>query len=113
MTGVQADRWDQSVRADRWDLATPVRPPGSGYLSLEPGRPVELSGPVGYGMTRLGYHMLAAPSRLAPVVAIDVRGWMSPRAAWEAGVVPDQLVVVRCPDASMWPRVAAAGAASG
>ena len=93
---------------NRWDLSTPLREPGDGYLSLQPGRPVELSGPVGFGMTRLGYHMLAAPSRVAPVVAIDVRGWMSPLAAGETGVVLDHLVIVRCADASVWPRVAAA-----
>ena len=105
MAGVHAELPEQ---ANRWDLSTPHREPGDGYLSLQPGRPIELFGPVGYGMTRLGYHMLAAPSQVAPVVAIDVRGWMSPLAAWETGVVPDHLVIVRCADASMWPRVAAA-----
>ena len=96
------------VLADRWDLSTRLRERESDYLALQPGRPVELAGPVGFGLTRLGYRMLAEPSRVAPVVVIDVRGWVSPTAAWEAGVVADHLVVVRCACASLWPRVAAA-----
>ncbi len=107
MAGVHADRLDRSIKVDRWDLSTPLHRPDGGLLVLQPGRPVELTGQVGFGMTRLGYSMLAAPSQVSPVVAIDVRGWMSPLAAWEVGVVPDQLVVVRCADPSMWPRVAA------
>lgn len=93
---------------DRWDLSTRVTAPGSDLLAVQQGRPVELSGPPGYGLTRLGYRMLAAPSQVAPVVGVDVRGWMSPRAAWEAGVAPERLVVVRCDDPGLWPRVAAA-----
>ena len=93
---------------DRWDLSTRVTAPGHDLLTVQPGRPVELSGPPGFGLTRLGYRMLATPSRVAPVVGVDVRGWMSPRAAWEAGVAADRLVVVRCGDPRLWPRVAAA-----
>ncbi len=74
---------------------------------MQPGRPVELSGPAGFGLTRVGYSMLAAPSRTAPVVVIDVRGWASPSAAWEVGVDPDRLVMVRCADPVLWPKVAA------
>jgi hypothetical protein len=44
----------------------------------------------------------------APVVVLDMRGWMSPAAAWEVGVDPERLVVVRCPDPKVWPQVAAA-----
>lgn len=81
---------------------------GDGLLTLSPGRPVELTGPAGFGLTRLGYQMLAEPSRVAPVAALDVRGWMSPLAAWEAGVERERLVVVRCADDGLWLRVVAA-----
>lgn len=77
-------------------------------LSLQPGRVVELAGPAGMGLTRLGLHMLVEPSSVAPVVAADVRGWLSPRAAWEVGVDRDRLVVVRCPEPRLWPQVMAA-----
>ena len=85
---------------------SPVDP--AALLSLQPGRIVELAGPAGMGLTRLGLHMLAAPSTASPVVATDVRGWLSPRAAWEAGVERERLVVVRCPDRRLWPQVMAA-----
>jgi len=91
---------------DRWDLRTRVQERDGGLLSLQPGRPVELSGPAGFGLTRLGYRMLVETSRSAPVAILDVRGWASPAAAWEAGV--ERLVVVRCPDPRMWSRVLAA-----
>lgn len=94
--------------ATRWDLSTRVHEPVADLLSLTPGRPVELGGPAGFGLTRLGYRMLAEPSGKVPVVVVDVRGWASPRAAWETGVRPDHLTVVRCPDPRMWPRVVAA-----
>ena len=91
---------------DRWDLRTRLPEPGSDLFLLQPGRPVELTGPVGYGLTRVGYRMLAEPSRVAPVVILDVRGWASPLAAWETGV--ESPVFVRCSDPVLWPRVAAA-----
>jgi hypothetical protein len=94
--------------ADRWDLSTRVVEPSDELLQLHPGRIVELTGPSGMGATRLGYRLLAEPSRRAPVVLLDARGWMSPGAAWEAGVDPEHLVVVKCPDHRAWPRVAAA-----
>jgi hypothetical protein len=75
---------------------------------LEPGRVTELIGIPGTGLTRLGLRLLAEPSRVAPVVALDVRGWISPAAAWEVGVVPGSLVVVRCDQERLWPSVAAA-----
>lgn len=77
-------------------------------LRLHPGRPVELTGPVGLGATRLGYRMLAGPSATAPVAAVDVRGWMSPLAAWEVGVERDRLVVIRCADVGLWSQVVSA-----
>jgi hypothetical protein len=82
--------------------------PTEDLLTLQPGRVVELAGPPGLGLTRLGYHLLAEPSRRGPVVAVDVRGWMSPLAAWEAGVEPDRLVVVRCSDRRQWAQALAA-----
>ena len=94
--------------ADRWDLSTRLIEGAGDLLTLQPGRIVELSGPVGMGLTRIGYQMLAERSRQAPVVALDVRGWMSPGAAWEAGVERSSLVVVRCSDPRLWPQVAAA-----
>lgn len=77
-------------------------------LELSPGRLVELVGEPGGGLTRLGMRMLAEHSRIAPVVVVDTRGWVSPAAAWEAGVDPERLVVVRCPDPQLWPKVTAA-----
>jgi hypothetical protein len=107
--------WSPSVVAeairgsmDRWDLSTRVQERTGDLLSVQPGRPVELSGPPGYGLTRLGFRMLTAESQIAPVVGVDVRGWMSPQAAWEAGVVREHLVLVRCSDPKLWPRVTAA-----
>jgi hypothetical protein len=93
---------------DRWDLSTRVQEQTHDLLTVQPGRPVELSGPPGYGLTRLGFRMLTAESHIAPVVGVDVRGWMSPKAAWETGVVQERLVLVRCADPKLWPRVTAA-----
>ena len=67
-------------------------------LRLQPGRVVELTGVAGSGLTRLGLRLLAEPSRSGPVVVLDTKGWISPRAAWEAGVAPEHLVVVLCAD---------------
>jgi hypothetical protein len=78
------------------------------YLQLRPGHVTELLGIPGTGLTRLGLRLLAGPSQTAPVVALDTRGWISPAAAWETGVVPESLVIVRCEDAGIWPKVAAA-----
>jgi hypothetical protein len=75
---------------------------------LVPGQVVGLEGSAGLGMTRLGLSLLAAPSRVGMVVALDVRGWLSPPAAMEAGVVPGRLVIVRCSDRRLWPQVTAA-----
>ena len=60
------------------------------FLQLRPGRVTELLGIPGTGLTRFGLRLLAAPSQVAPVVALDTKGWISPVAAWEAGVVPEQ-----------------------
>ncbi|MBM3694531.1 MAG: hypothetical protein FJW79_01140 [Actinobacteria bacterium] len=75
---------------------------------VEPGRVLGLVGPPGSGLTRLGLALLAGPARRGPVAVVDVRGWLCPPAAWEAGVAPERLVVVRCPERSLWGRVTAA-----
>lgn len=75
---------------------------------LQPGRITEVTGFAGMGMTRLGLGLLVAPSRRSTVVALDVKGWLSPLAAWEMGVDPARFVVVRCSDAGRWAQVAAA-----
>lgn len=67
-----------------------------------------LEGPAGLGLTRLGLSLLAPPSEVGTVVVIDTRGWFSPLAAWECGVRPGRLVVVRCPERRRWAQVAAA-----
>jgi hypothetical protein len=79
-----------------------------GYLRLRPGHITELLGVPGTGLTRLGLRLLAEPSLIAPVVVLDTRGWISPEAAWETGVAPESLVIVRCEEAGIWPKVAAA-----
>ena len=79
-----------------------------GLLDLQPGRITELVGVPGTGLTRLGLELLAPHSRTAPVVVLDTRGWISPEAAWETGVIADRLVVVRCHDPVLWPKVTAA-----
>jgi hypothetical protein len=67
-----------------------------------------LVGPPGYGLTRLGLALLTTHSRTGMVAVLDVRGWMCPLAAWEVGIDPERLVVVRCSEKRDWPRVAAA-----
>lgn len=77
-------------------------------LSLQAGKIVVLEGAPGMGLTRVALTLLAEPSRLAPVACVDVRGWLHPPAAWEAGIDPDQLIVVRNRDRLQWPRITAA-----
>lgn len=76
-------------------------------LALHPGRITELVGDTGLGLTRLGLRLLAGPSVRSPVVVLDVKGWLSPLAAWEVGVDPTRLIVVRCSDPSTWTQVTA------
>jgi hypothetical protein len=77
-------------------------------LLLMPGKVVGLEGPAGWGLTRLGLSLLAAPSQVGTVVAVDVRGWLSPMAAWEEGVLAHRLVLVRSPHRRLWSQVIAA-----
>ncbi len=79
-----------------------------GYLRLRPGAITELVGIPGSGLTRLGLRLLAPASQIAPVVALDTRGWISPKAAWETGVSAESLVIVRCDQSQTWPKVVAA-----
>jgi hypothetical protein len=92
------------------DIAAPVLVDGDdqGMLDLQPGRITELVGGHGSGLTRLGLKLLAPHSRRSPVVVVDTRGWISPEAAWETGVLTDRLVIVRCDDRILWPKVTAA-----
>ena len=83
---------------------SPVVPPA--VLTAEPGRVMGLVGPPGLGLTRLGLALLSGHA--GTVAVVDVRGWLSPLAAWEVGLTPDRLVVVRCPDRSRWAQVTAA-----
>ncbi len=73
-------------------------------LHLEPGRIVGLVGHPGFGLTRVGLSMLAAHAGKSPIAYLDVRGWLCPVAAWESGVDPEQLVIVRCDDPVRWGR---------
>lgn len=81
----------------------------SPVLALSPGKIVGLEGPAGWGLTRLGLSLLAAPSQVGTVVTIDARGgWLCPLAAWEVGIKPGRLVVVRCSERRLWAQVTAA-----
>ena len=75
-------------------------------LPVYPGRVIGLEGPTGLGLTRIGLSMLSATPSSCRVV-VDVRGWLCPLAAWEVGIDPDHLAVVRCDDAHRWSRVLA------
>jgi len=77
-------------------------------IAAEPGRVLGLVGQPGSGLTRLALGLLARPARTGMVAVVDVRGWLCPVAAWEAGIAPERLVVVRCADRSAWLRVTAA-----
>ncbi len=86
-----------------------VRVPGeqpTTALEPAPGKIVELVGPPGMGMTRLGLSLLVSVP--GPVAICDVRGWFCPAAAWEVGIDRERLVVVRCDDRTLWLRVVAA-----
>jgi hypothetical protein len=76
-------------------------------IAAEPGRVLGLVGQPGSGLTRLALTLLAESSTTGMVAVVDVRGWLCPVAAWEAGIAPERLVVVRCPDRSAWLRVTA------
>jgi hypothetical protein len=88
--------------------ASPIDPVAPFTITAEPGRVLGLVGPPGSGLTRFGLSLLAEPSVTGMVALVDVRGWFCPVAAWEVGIDPGSLIVVRCPDRPSWPRVTAA-----
>jgi hypothetical protein len=77
-------------------------------FSLQAGHVVSLVGAPGTGLTRIALMLLTEPARIAPVACVDVRGWLHPPAAWEVGIDPDRLVVVRNRDRLQWPGITAA-----
>ena len=81
-------------------------PADTAGLPVYPGRVIGLEGPTGLGLTRIGLSMLSATPSSCRVV-VDARGWLCPLAAWEVGIDPDHLTVVRCGDAHQWSRVLA------
>lgn len=102
------------ARSDRDDTVAMLRrhlpaPPPRETVPLVPvpGQVVGLHGPAGMGLTRLGLSMAAGAAIEGSVACVDVRGWLCPSAAWEVGIDPDRLVVVRCDDPVTWARVVA------
>jgi hypothetical protein len=113
----EADTEDTGVVVQLQHL-TPVRDPerdqgddsGRGIgnsLSLAPGQIAGLSGLPGSGLTRFGIALLAPYATQGPLAFLDVRGWVSPQAAWELGIDPERFVVVRTDDIVIWSRVVA------
>ena len=88
------------------ETPTPIWSP----LGLRPGQVAALVGEPGSGMTRIGLSLIADHAGVASrsVACLDVRGWLSPLAAWEVGIAPEHLILVRCSDAERWGRAAAA-----
>jgi hypothetical protein len=76
-------------------------------LTLAPGQIAGLTGLPGSGLTRIGLSLIAPYAAKGPLVYLDVRGWASPMAAWEMGLDPGQLVVVRSSDVVSWSRIVA------
>ena len=64
-------------------------PPGlPDLLTLQPGRVVGLVGSPGFGLTRLGLAMLAAPAITGPIAYLDVRGWFCSACGLGSGDLP-------------------------
>lgn len=76
-------------------------------LAIEPGQIAGLSGMPGSGLTRVGFSLLAPYASSGHVAYLDVRGWANPAAAWEMGISPERLVVVRTDDVVSWSRIVA------
>ncbi len=92
------------------DVATREQPEfkyAKELLTLAPGQIAGLSGLPGSGLTRIGLSLIAPYAAKGPLVYLDVRGWASPMAAWEMGIDPEQLVVVRSSDVVSWSRIVA------
>jgi hypothetical protein len=95
------------LSADLLSTQYPVLSTDQGLPTLDPGHVAVLSGEPGLGMTRLGLVMLSGYTE-GTVAYLDVRGWLSPVAAWEVGIEPDRLVIARCSEVVQWGRAAAA-----
>jgi hypothetical protein len=76
-------------------------------FALAPGQVAGLSGLPGSGLTRLGLSLIAPYATTGTVAFLDVRGWVSPQAAWEMGIEPQRFVVVRSGDIVSWGRIVA------
>lgn len=76
-------------------------------LTIEPGQIAGLSGIPGSGLTRVGLSLLAPYASAGHVAYLDVRGWVNPAAAWEMGIAPERLIVVRTDDIVSWSRIVA------
>lgn len=76
-------------------------------FTLGPGQVAGLSGLPGTGLTRVGLSLIAPYARQGTLALLDVRGWASPLAAWEMGIEPERLVVVRNKDIVSWGRIVA------
>jgi hypothetical protein len=76
-------------------------------FTLGPGQVAGLSGLPGTGLTRVGLSLIAPYAQQGTLAFLDVRGWVSPLAAWEMGIEPDRLVVVRNNDIVRWGRIVA------
>ncbi|MEZ5175901.1 MAG: hypothetical protein R2823_06815 [Acidimicrobiia bacterium] len=76
-------------------------------LALAKGQVAALSGLPGSGLTRIGLSLLAPHAARGALAVVDVRGWASPQAAWELGIEPEHLIVVRNGDLVTWSRVVA------
>ena len=96
-----------SIGTYREPPATPVNLIPADLFDLHPGRVTGLVGAAGTGLTRLALSMLASSVKRGPIVYLDARGWFSPAAAFEVGILPQDLVVVRCGDPVGWAQVAA------
>jgi len=92
---------DQDISIDQ------MRDVHLGSLAIEPGQIAGLSGVPGSGLTRVGFSLLAPYASSGHVAYLDVRGWANPAAAWEVGISPERLVVVRTEDVVSWSRIVA------
>jgi len=81
--------------------------PADEQMHLAPGQIAGLSGLPGSGLTRVGISLLVPHAAVGLVAYIDVRGWANPAAAWEMGIGPDRLVVIRTSEIVSWGRVVA------
>lgn len=77
-------------------------------LAMVPGQVIGMEGAVGTGLTRLALMMLADIATRAPVAVVDTQGWFCPVAAWEVGIPPARLSVIRCSDDAQWAGVLSA-----